>query len=79
MLNQPYAPLTLIGKVLDVPDWLPKACQWLKHEAKAACVWRDKMMETPYQYVQKRLVSFVEFENRMVVTRRSYYRSPMSS
>lgn len=45
-----------LGKVLRVPDWLPGS--WIKREAKEACTWMNKLVETPYQYVQKRMVSF---------------------
>jgi len=39
--------------VLHIPDWLPGSS--VKREARTASDWANKMVETPYQYVQKRM------------------------
>ncbi|KAF8549302.1 cytochrome P450 [Imleria badia] len=39
--------------LLHIPDWLPGS--WIKREAKEAYTWRDKLVETPYRYVQERM------------------------
>ncbi|KIJ11835.1 hypothetical protein PAXINDRAFT_15289 [Paxillus involutus ATCC 200175] len=36
-----------------IPDWLPGSS--LKREAKTACEWAVKTVETPYQYAQERM------------------------
>ncbi|KIK75255.1 hypothetical protein PAXRUDRAFT_18423 [Paxillus rubicundulus Ve08.2h10] len=38
-----------------IPDWLPGS--FLKREAKTACEWSVKAVETPYEYAQERMVS----------------------
>ena len=57
---------TLHGKVLHLPDWLPGS--WIRREAKEARVLRDKMVDTPYQYVQKRMVSIEWVRNQLITT-----------
>lgn len=53
--------LKSLEKVLHIPDWLPGS--WIKREAKTAYGWRNKIVEMPYQYVQKRMVSSVSWES----------------
>ncbi|KIK75722.1 hypothetical protein PAXRUDRAFT_473436 [Paxillus rubicundulus Ve08.2h10] len=61
---QASLPATTLGKVIlfkmfpflwRIPDWLPGSS--LKHEAKTACEWSVKVIETPYEYAQERMVS----------------------
>ena len=56
MVNQESDSAQIIWKVLHIPDWLPGS--WIKREAREAYAWRTKLIETPYQYVQERMVSF---------------------
>ncbi|KAI9570682.1 cytochrome P450 [Boletus coccyginus] len=41
--------------LLYIPDWLPGS--WIKREAREAATLRNKMIETPFQYVRKRMES----------------------
>ena len=61
----------MISKVLHIPDWLPGSR--IKREAREAYAWRNKMVDTPHQYVQERMVSFGRAERNEIVTR---YRHP---
>ncbi|KAF9228921.1 cytochrome P450 [Gyrodon lividus] len=45
--------LQIFPFLLHIPDWLPGSS--LKREAKNSYEWAVKMVETPYQYVQKRM------------------------
>ena len=48
--------LKLSGKVLNIPHWLPGS--WMGREVREGYAWRNKMVETPYQYALERMVSF---------------------
>ncbi|KIK93319.1 hypothetical protein PAXRUDRAFT_12727 [Paxillus rubicundulus Ve08.2h10] len=45
--------LKMFPFLLRIPDWLPGSS--IKCEARSSSEWALKMMETPYQYVQKRM------------------------
>ncbi|KAF9228919.1 cytochrome P450 [Gyrodon lividus] len=45
--------LRIFPFLLRIPDWLPGSS--LKHEARNSYDWAVKMIEIPYQYVQKRM------------------------
>ncbi|KIK80526.1 hypothetical protein PAXRUDRAFT_15742 [Paxillus rubicundulus Ve08.2h10] len=45
--------LGLFPFLLQIPDWFPGSS--LKREAKRSREWASKLIETPYQYVQKRM------------------------
>jgi hypothetical protein len=47
--------LKSLSKVVYIPDWLPGSR--IKRETREASTLRDKMIEMPYQYVRKRMVS----------------------
>ncbi|KAF9241409.1 cytochrome P450 [Melanogaster broomeanus] len=50
--------LKIFPFLLHIPDWLPGSS--LKLEARTGYEWGIKMVETPYQYVQKRMVTATE-------------------
>ncbi|KAF9228926.1 cytochrome P450 [Gyrodon lividus] len=49
--------LKFLPFLLYIPDWLPGSS--FKREAKKSHEWANRMVETPYQYVQKRMGPFV--------------------
>ena len=67
LLNQANNFTQRFGLVLYVPDWMPGS--WIRREAAEAYAWRNKMVETPYQYVRKRMVSPGCARNHKLVTR----------
>ena len=69
--------LRLFGKVLHIPDWLPGS--WIKCEARVAYAWRTKLVETPYRYVQERMVSFGWSRKTGDVTKWYCFRNPKST
>ena len=50
----------LISEVLHIPEWLPGS--WINREARVAREWGVRMVEAPYQYVQRRMVSIVRLD-----------------
>jgi hypothetical protein len=66
--------------LLHIPDWLPGS--WIKHEARVARGLGAKMVEAPYQYVQKRLQSKEDINPSMVsdhITRMEQFDDPYRS
>ena len=51
----------IVLAVLRIPDRLPGS--WIKHEARVARELGAKMIEAPYQYVHKRMVSLVRLHS----------------
>ncbi|KIJ07215.1 hypothetical protein PAXINDRAFT_121182 [Paxillus involutus ATCC 200175] len=47
--------LKLFPFLLHIPDWFPGSS--LKRQARTSYDWAVKMVETPYQYVQKRMIT----------------------
>ncbi|KAN0086124.1 Cytochrome P450 [Tylopilus felleus] len=50
--------------LLHIPDWLPGS--WIKRNVKEAYVWRNKMVETLYQYARERMECKDHFDGSMV-------------
>ncbi|KIJ12560.1 hypothetical protein PAXINDRAFT_14641 [Paxillus involutus ATCC 200175] len=73
-------PLKIFPFLLRIPDWFPGSS--IKREARASSEWAVKMMETPYQYVQKRMESSQDPTFSMVadhITRMQKYDEPHRS
>ena len=51
----------IVSAVLRIPDRFPGS--WIKHEARVARDLGANMVEAPYQYVHKRMVSLVRFHS----------------